>query len=593
MSATKTRKLKMHNDMLMSVIKRQATTVPKAILEAAMNANEAGADKFDISFDVENNVLKMTDNGTGITTHDEITRFFETFGTPHDESEGKIWAQFRMGRGQIFAYGRTVWRTGTFEMEVDIKHTGLEYSFQDGLPMYPGTYIELNFYDDQIGTSTYRTLDAFEEAVKYQLEFMPFDINFNGKRITFDLESLNWDVETDDAYFMFGQGNGLKVYNLGAYVNEYRPSQFGVVGIVVSKKMLIVNFARTDIHMRECETWQGIAKVLQANRIKKTRKTAKRLDSHERTALLRDLRDGELTYGEVRTLSLLRTSNDKVLNLETVVNNVAQWTFAELGDQVADRLLESGEALCIDNNVLAELNYSGDEDEFFEWLLRHADMCNRDINRLHQMRGQYRAFDKLDECFDRAAVILPESKWSVVERRIVKVLNGYTWPQTRRFCIGISDAYLAWTDGSSYIALSRFFLKGLSLSSYHSAAKLIAVIYHEFAHDCNTAETHFHGSEFYLTYHNLTLNGALWIIGDFGQAMRKFRVEERQAKAEAAERKREEKQREKLLNVTKPKRQKKVAAVVNRDKNVLDIDVECDTIEESNSVKTVVRRRRR
>lgn len=593
MAKSTTRNLQMHNNLLMSVIKRQATTVPKAILEAAMNAREAGADRFDIEFDVENNILTLQDNGNGITTRDDIERFFETFGTPHEESEGKIWAQFRMGRGQIFAYGRTVWRTSTFEMVVDIKGKGLEYDFREDLPEYEGTRIELHFYDQHIGTSYYPTLDSFEEAVKYQLEFMPFEINFNGKRITLDLESLNWDEENDDAYFMFGHGNGLKVYNLGAYVNEYRPSSFGVVGIVVSKKMLAVNFARTDIHMSECEVWKGIEPVLRDNRVKKTRKKSKRLESHERIALLRDLRDGQIAYKKVCKLSLFRTSNDKVLNLETIINNAAKWTFAEIGDAVADRLLESGQALCIDDSVLSGLNYSGSESKFFEWLLRHASLPVDVNNKLNKLPAVYTTFDDLESGFSRHATVLPESKWNIVEKRVIRVLEKYGWPQTRKFCIGLSDSYLAWTDGRSYICLSRTFLKRLNLSSNYGAAQLIATVFHEFAHDENTAGTHYHGEEFYRTYHNLTINGNMYMAADFCYAMRRAKIDDKQDKLVEDERRREEKQRNKLMRGSKPKRESRIAALSKTPENGIDIEVEDDTIEESRSVTTVVRKRRR
>lgn len=85
------RNLKAHPKLIMDVIRRQAGTLHKAVLEGVMNAIEAGADRVDITFNRKDGkaFLTISDNGKGIMTPDAIENFFETFGTPHDESEGE------------------------------------------------------------------------------------------------------------------------------------------------------------------------------------------------------------------------------------------------------------------------------------------------------------------------------------------------------------------------------------------------------------------------------------------------------------------------------------------------------------------------
>lgn len=139
--------LKMHTKLLLDVIKRQAGTLHKAILEGVMNAIEAGATRVDVNFtETPTPKLIISDNGKGIQTVADIEQFFETFGTPHNESEGKVWAQFRMGRGQLFSFGKNVWTTGTFRMTVDIDRMGLEYELNQNLQQYNGCYIDIDLY---------------------------------------------------------------------------------------------------------------------------------------------------------------------------------------------------------------------------------------------------------------------------------------------------------------------------------------------------------------------------------------------------------------------------------------------------------------
>jgi hypothetical protein len=159
-----TRTLKMHPKLLLDVIERQAGTLDKAILEGGMNGIEAinalemnggvcKDKKIYITYDIgEKSIITIQDFGKGLTTKEEIENFFETFGTPHDENEHKIYAQFRMGRGQMFSFGKNVWRTGTFELTVDILNDGLDWKLKENLPFVDGCHITLELYNSGLQT---------------------------------------------------------------------------------------------------------------------------------------------------------------------------------------------------------------------------------------------------------------------------------------------------------------------------------------------------------------------------------------------------------------------------------------------------------
>jgi hypothetical protein len=66
---TQRRRFNMHPKLLLDVIKRQAGTLHKAILEGIMNGIEAGANRVDIAYvPGAQPKLRITDNGKGIAT---------------------------------------------------------------------------------------------------------------------------------------------------------------------------------------------------------------------------------------------------------------------------------------------------------------------------------------------------------------------------------------------------------------------------------------------------------------------------------------------------------------------------------------------
>ncbi len=301
------RNLTAHNELLVKVIKDQAGTVDKGILEGVMNAREAGSEEARISLEDGGKRLIVADDGKGFRSEQEIIEWFETFGTPHKESEGKTWARFRMGRGQLFAFGRNVWRTGEFRMTVDIREWGLEYEFESGLDHFSGCRIEIDLYQPLIGEypCPYRSIENFKSTIRKQIEFIEGRVLVEGEQVNTPASECKWDFETDECYFMFGRGTGLQWYNIGAYVNEWSARMAGVTGVVVSKRAFDVNFARNQIK-DACPIFQRARMVVNVNKIKKVRKAQRRLTDNEKVSVLLDLRNGECPYNEIKGLGLFQ-----------------------------------------------------------------------------------------------------------------------------------------------------------------------------------------------------------------------------------------------------------------------------------------------
>jgi len=555
-TAPTTRKFKMHEKLLYDTIRRQAGTLEKANVEAGMNSIEAGASAFHITLDDNYNgtgkaVMIFKDDGKGFKDEKEIELFFETFGQPHGESENVVWKQFRMGRGQIFAYGKNTWLTGTFKMVVDIKEWGLSYEFYKDQPYVDGCEITVELYDNPIGGYPYYSMETYKEAIQQQLRFVETPVYFNEEQINTAPTDCQWDKKDGHGYYLFNVGTDMLVYNLGVFVMKIPASKAGMGGIVVSREMLEVNFARNDVDSK-CQIMQHLNSIIRDNRIKKTRQKRRQLNNWERQATMSDLRDGQQDLADIKTLALIRTAQGKHVSLDLIRKNGQQWCFAELGSNLADRLMERGEALVIDDNMLATMNYTGEKSKFFSWLTgAENDYSYRNdysTNEWQKVEKLYTDFATMSAGISDHYTTSPDKKLTVVERRILKVLNNLNCWSGRVINLGYSERAAAWTNGMSYITIDRNWLKSNHVTSGWGVNRIMLLLSHEMAHSCDTRGTHIHGPEFYENqirvlegrYSPTAYNSS------FLQSMESSKIAEKQAKIIAREQKAEAKVAQKL-----------------------------------------------
>jgi hypothetical protein len=540
-----TRDLKMHPNLLLKVIQDQAGNLTKAILEGCMNAIEAGSKFVHIEYKPEDgkHILTIKDNGRGIA-EDEIEPFFETFGTPHSEGEGKIWAKFRMGRGQLFAYGRNRWRTGNLEMSVDIKNDGLKYGLRKGMATIDGCHIEIELYDDPL--CYYQSIERLQSSIREQIEFMEVDITFNGVKLNRAASKLKWDEQDENAYYLFSVGQELVIYNLGAYVCKIPASMAGVTGAVVSRKQLAVNFARNEVKS-DCPVYQQINEVVKRNRVKRTRKSGQRLTSYERAAALKDLRDGVQSFDDIKNIGLIPTASGKMLTLQNIRTNSLPWSFAAAGDSIADRLIESQQGLILDEAILEDLNYRGEESNLFLWLAKCGNFLGNkwsaNYSKWENTVHLHKPFQDMRKDFSDESVLIPQDQWTAREKRYLKCLNALDCWCNRTIVLGKSDSCDGWTDGSTYIAINRNFLN----AGYH---RVFALLTHEISHDCNTANTHIHGEDFYKHFHDICnsrmANNPWYWLPSFARRLETALRSERHQKAVAKEEKAKQRRNKKL-----------------------------------------------
>lgn len=552
MSTIERRKLGMHENLLYNTIQRQAGTLEKANVEGIMNSIEAGGDSVYVTLDVNvdgtnNAVMTIRDNGRGIRDKKEIEEFFEKFGTPHNEDETVIWKLYRMGRGQMFAHGKNIWRTSTFRMVVDIKEWGLEYELESGLPFHEGCDIKIELYKNPIGGYTYPTLQKYEDNIQKQVRYVKVPVYFNGKQINVVPEEMKWDIVDENAYYLLNVGTELRLYNLGIYVMNIDISKYGAGGIIVSKKQLSVNYARNDV-MSDCPVYNEIQKIVSDNLTKIACKKRQVLDSYQRNALLQNFRDDMIPYETVKLLSLVPTSQGKHMSFEAISRIKTPWTFAEKGSDLADKLMEIGQCVCFSEEVLHNLNYSGDKKRFFTWLTRDEYGARYGNDKWSHLERLYVDFDEMLKNTSEEYLVFPENRMTVLEKRVIRILNKYRSWNGRVINLGFSDRANAWTDGRSFISINRAFLNSLYLGDDVCVNRLMMLLAHEMAHDIDTRGTHVHGPEF---YENMVMilnsyNSPTALNARFNKRMIAERYDEKKFLAEKKKAKSDKKIEEKL-----------------------------------------------
>lgn len=264
MTAYKTTKKEfgVHPSIIYSIVLKQASGIPKALLELAMNSVDAGATEIDLQID--ENGFTFSDNGKGFKDIEEVEKYFGTYGTPREVES--YYGRFRIGRAQIQCYAATDWYSRDFCMHVDLnidindvsRQEELGYSITLNHPFYQGCQIVGRFYkaqrigllDDVLGNeytpeNSTTIIPAFKKMVKY----LPVTIRINGKKVNFDLDRQAAYETTESAVYLLEPqtGSGLpciNVYNKGVYA--YQINSTNLAGDVVSLEKIDLNMARNQ-----------------------------------------------------------------------------------------------------------------------------------------------------------------------------------------------------------------------------------------------------------------------------------------------------------------------------------------------------------
>jgi hypothetical protein len=487
-------------------MQRQAGTLSKSILEAVMNSVDAEATRCEIT--LTGSTVVICDDGKGFRSRQEVEDWFEVFGQPHEATENKKYGTFRMGRGQLMAYGRNRWRSGKFLMEVDVKSRGLEYDLTTEPTHHAGCQIEIDLYSPLSRVDMHQT----EQDVRRWCRYTTIDVRFNRSRVSVDPQTEKWDYVTDEAYLRLKPSGPLAVYNLGCFVEEHYAGRFGWGGVVVSRQKVMVNFARNSV-LSECPVWGKIRRTLTAHAGRdQSRKDA--MTASRREWLSRQLRSGEMSWDgndQLRDQQLFLVASGRALPLRALERAGEKWpamSVAPEGDPLADKIMRHGLALIFSQVTLRNFGFDEDEAEAFAAYVTSAlppyfRACpGLGLPPLKSMGELKSGFEENYQLLDVKESTSREKVWLRLATAGAKLLHveGCPGAHRRRMRVGRGPAY-GWTDGTTYIAFNRDFLSTLSFT-LSGLGEMVCLLLHEMCHSGADMGSHAHDQDFFERYHD-------------------------------------------------------------------------------------------
>ena len=514
---TDTRKFRMHPDLLFSVIKAQAGTLAKALMELVMNSVDAGASRIEIMMDDKG--FHVTDNGRGFTSFEEIESFFETFGTPHKEGDA-VYGRFRIGRGQAFAFARNLWRSGTFLMDVDIRGRGLDYTLVRDMEHQVGCSIVGHLYEPLLPSDLINTIQTLSEQCRYA----QVPVIINNKQVSTLPAEVKWDHQTEEAYFKTAKTRTLSVYNLGVLVGHFHSGEFGIGGTVVSKKQLTLNFARNDVLRSECKVWKNIRTTLsrlatQMNGAGPKQQAITEEFREYQSRLMLAAKDQREFLENFAYEPLFTTTSGKHWSLRKLCSELRQTPklcLSKRGDLLADRVTQHKLAIVLDQDLLGS-----------RFRLSMPDLLNaieaipsknvapwqtsQVLAMVSTIRSALTNLLDFHDLFSLEHRIIPAADLTKAEELALQAIRSVShfaaWildVTPRQLAPAESDTALAFTNGVDTIWFNRKLLGGPDgpARGYAWAHRACSVLVHEYCHDENSGVGHTHDAEFYEAFHN-------------------------------------------------------------------------------------------
>jgi Histidine kinase-, DNA gyrase B-, and HSP90-like ATPase len=484
--------------LMLDVIKRQAGSLLKAVLEGVMNAIDAGATKCDILTSAGKIIIR--DNGSGFKNFRQIKEWFGKWGAVHAASEKKDFGQFRMGRGQLFAYGRNVWRSNQFVIEVDINKLGArKYRLDEVEERVQGCEISIDLYKPLEEYPLGRLIRDLREQTCW-VDPAKTEITVNGESTVGTRPTATVAINTPEFTFyttLAGHDTGVLVYNQGVYIRQYSSSMFGLNGVLNFNLQPEVNFARSDI-MDSCPRWQAAQTALHKFGLKDV--TAKsRLSAPERTNVCAKLAANVLSADNFEDLPLVRVGTGKAVSLKKLVATRLPVATTDQADPAGDTAHRLHKAFVVTEETLSDFRCNG-LDEFLKW-----------VQNKFGLRDDYFKMTNVVEALgdDSKELVLPLEAYTKREQKWLRKLTAAaylvkdSWHRHSLMQVGVSPLARAWTNGQDYICFDRKYLRSLgwNLDGYQKAVMLL---FHEMSHDRPSIGNSIHDFAFYSCYHDMT-----------------------------------------------------------------------------------------
>ncbi|AUX71582.1 ATP-binding protein [Erwinia pyrifoliae] len=519
------------------IIYSQAGSIGKALIELMMNSVDAGASM--VSIDITPEGFSCRDDGRGFASYEDVKRYFGRFGTPHKEGDA-TYGRFRLGRGQIMAHARTLWRSQRWQMSVDTLEMGYHYELEELVTAEQGCSITGEWYEPLTSQERMSCIQEIRDLVRYT----PNTVHLNGTIITRQPQLEKWDAEDDVAWYRLREDGAVSIYNQGVLVRHDPGHQWGVGGLIISKQPIALNVSRTEILRKTCTVWKSIAAQFGtlaaafSDNQGHHRKTEARREKTARTLLAGEGDVQKLVNGE-EVITLLPGKQHVTLehflckcryhpsavekNFFTIVRSAQDVPRGEL-------IARGGIAPVVHPVTLTRFGCYEPE-EFMECLSRiRANL----IAWREQQEGRQRwgfgwqsepgliDFATLSANFIDCTQMVSEKQLDKETRRAWTALRwclreyaalcsgGEEWYQasTRggirfQILLGESTSAEAWTDGQTYITYNIDIVRRLKTDPLRTASLLFSLTEHEVSHQGDSMDCG-HDEAFYQRFHDIS-----------------------------------------------------------------------------------------
>ncbi len=526
------------------IIYSQAGTLTKALIELVMNSIDAGCSRIDMI--VACNGFRVSDDGRGFRSKDEVLNWFGRFGTPHDEGDATF-GRFRLGRGQIMAFASTIWASNRWRMTVDVPSMGYNYELEEApkrdAAFFAGCRIEGKWYDaldkDELRLLLLDIVDM--------IRWTSVPVTLNGKTISTTPSENTWMVETEDAWMSATKEGAVGIFNQGVLVTFDAGHKWGAGGTIVTKKAIALNVSRSEILRKTCPIWQRIQKRMRALCKEVAQRDDGRIDENARARWAQ-----QLMAGGPEALEILETDRPVITLVPT---RHVSFGAMPSGHRIPLTVLEDSQRMP-EAELLQKLDLAAvvapitlarfrcrNVVEFaivLDEIRKTTAEAAKNHPRPHRFDSLFdHKFVNFDDLADHLRVstdILDPSKLKAQDLRIWRplysVLSEYVNRVMRRIgrrpentyiriLLGSSETTEAWTDGRTYIAINRKFIDKIKSKGLDVLDELIQIVNHEMSHSGDSIEAG-HDEAFFQRFHDLTIHFAqygAWIKDQFLQRL--------------------------------------------------------------------------
>ncbi|HGO9799606.1 TPA: ATP-binding protein [Pseudomonas aeruginosa] len=521
------RRFNVHPGIIKHLIKEQAGTLVKAVTELVMNSVDAGATRVDLEFR-EDGTFTVRDNGRGFRDRSEIENFFETFGTPHEEGDA-TYGRFRIGRGQIMAFANTIWRSGNFQMDVNLLDAGAEfgYTLTEIEQAHVGCQIDGVILDENVIAEAKRRGLIGDDYWSYEddrdfismVRFVEVPVFLAGEQINSTPDARTWSYEDDFGYYLFDKSYGLNIYNQGVYVATADRKRFSVGGIFVSKKPIPLNMARNTWMGHGCEVLENLRKVARSEYLAAIERSAQMSDCEVGAIIHRIATHSENIEQQEAALlfeyRFLPAFAGRKVSPKEFLSATRYSYYNRDSSLVAERAIKEGGIALLLPQTFNLARLSGSPETAWKFIVTMRKLFDEFVENKTR---DFVYFEKIIESYSGTFIKTPDTELSERKLAALKAIRYIRWDlkrlagditgEMRALVAGKSDCADAWTNGFDYIAFDERVLEyAYTTRNSGGIERLVNLAIHEFCHQAESSEdTHAHTLEFYKLYHDATLS---------------------------------------------------------------------------------------